>query len=70
MALEKLRSRTKVGVEFVGVETETKSEIRDSAHLWASGVHQRWGTKTDLDRSGFGFRFELSEKPGPEPDSV
>jgi len=31
MILEKFRSRTGVGVEFVGVGME--SEIRDSAHL-------------------------------------
>jgi len=32
--LEKFRSRTEVGIEFVGVGVESESEIRDSVHLW------------------------------------
>jgi len=34
MILENFRSRTGVGVEFVGVGVESESEIRDSAGLW------------------------------------
>jgi len=33
MILEYLSSRTGAGVEFIGVGVESKSEIRDSAHL-------------------------------------